>query len=1036
MTGKVFTLWTFMFLSMAIQAQTISGILLDKQSGEALIGATVMIKGTGIGAATDIDGKFELKITQAPPFVLSFSYIGYEPQDIEINKPEDLKRSFNIKLGTSEKLLADVEIVDTRITQKQQENPLTIESMGLQAIKQTASATFYEGLGTLKGVDMTAASLGFVIINTRGFNSTSPVRSLQLLDGADNQAPGLNFSIGNFAGASEIDIQKVDLIVGASSPLYGPNAFNGVINLQTKNPFYYTGLTAMVKGGERGIFESAIRYARAFRNKYGTDKFAFKINFSYLRANDWVADNMAAATNSWQPRGNFAGYDAVNRYGDELPTRNSFNFDGTFGRRQNPGLGQIFRTGYEERDVLDYNIQNIKANTALHYKINEKIEARAAYYFGYGTTVYQGDNRYSLRDLRFHQLRAEISQADKFFIRAYTTMENAGTSYDAVFTAIKMQEVQKGTPQWMTDYQFFWNNGNPFAGIPSPKSQVNTLLGDYSPTKDVSSDPGFQNFWLPYTITNDTSQWENILSNTNRIYDSILQANRSLMEEFHANARQFADTFTLLGGKRRLVPGTKEFEDSLKAITSRTAFEQNGTRFFDRSKLVHVQGEYKFEPKLKGQEKPFMDILTGASFRMYLPESRGTVFSDTITQYRVRQRTTGEELNLSVNEFNAQRDSFDVLDFTRRRITNWEVGAYISLNKRFTIKEVHSVIVTATTRFDRNQNFAWKRKDGKWDPIITPAASVVYAYKNNHTVRFSFSSGVRNPTLQDQFLYYNVGRAILVGNLNGVDSLVTIESYQDYLGSDGFDNSLLRFNNVAAVRPEKALSLEAGYKGVIKKKLYLDGSAYVSWYRDFLGFQIGALLNSTVTNIGGVLDTFYSVRQIYRVAANATNRVMTYGASVGLNYYFVTNYAFNANYSWNRLNKLGADDPIIPAFNTPEHKFNVGFSGQNIKLGQAKGFGFNVNYKWIQGFEFEGSPQFTGRIPTYSLLDAQISWEVQKWYTTFKLGGSNLVSNRNFQTYGGPGIGRLVYGMITINLDQETLESKSKKWYDKVKTKW
>ena len=262
------------------KAQQVSGILLDKQTGEPLIGATVSVKGTANGTATDIDGRFELKITETPPFTLVFSYIGYANQEIEIKAEGDLKRSFNMKLGSEEKLLNTVEIVDTRITEKQKESPLTVESMGLQAIKQTASATFYEGLSALKGVDMTAASLGFVVINTRGFNSTSPVRSLQLLDGADNQAPGLNFSVGNFAGATEIDIQKVDLIVGASSPLYGPNAFNGVINLQTKNPFYYNGLTVFVKGAERNLFEGALRYARAFKNKSGQDKFAFKLNFS------------------------------------------------------------------------------------------------------------------------------------------------------------------------------------------------------------------------------------------------------------------------------------------------------------------------------------------------------------------------------------------------------------------------------------------------------------------------------------------------------------------------------------------------------------------------------------------------------------------------------------------------------------------------------------------------------------------------------------------------------------------------------------
>jgi iron complex outermembrane receptor protein len=147
----------------------------------------------------------------------------------------------------------------------------------------------------------------------------------------------------------------------------------------------------------------------------------------------------------------------------------------------NLGLGQIFRTGYEEKDVLNYNVRNLKTNAALHYKITDKIEARVAYNFGTGTTVYQGDNRYSINGIMFHHLRAEIIQPDKFYIRAYTTMEDAGNSYDAVFTALKMQDSRKSNVQWLADYQSFWNNGKPLDGIVAPEARVNQLLGNYSP---------------------------------------------------------------------------------------------------------------------------------------------------------------------------------------------------------------------------------------------------------------------------------------------------------------------------------------------------------------------------------------------------------------------------------------------------------------------------------------------------------------------------------------------------------------------------
>jgi outer membrane cobalamin receptor len=255
---------------------TLKGSIKDKATNEALIGATVMIKGTAIGASTDFDGNFSFKTNTPTPYTLVVSYLGYTPQQITITQTD---KPIVVKLVQNTTELKETTIRDSRITEKQKQNPITVETMDAVAIKQTPAANFYEGLAHLKGVDLTSASIGFKIINTRGFNSTSPVRSLQLIDGVDNQSPGLNFSLGNFLGASELDLQKVDLVVGASSAYYGPNAFNGAINMQTKSPFLYKGLSASIKVGERSLFEGAVRWAQVFKNKKGEDKWAYK--FSY-----------------------------------------------------------------------------------------------------------------------------------------------------------------------------------------------------------------------------------------------------------------------------------------------------------------------------------------------------------------------------------------------------------------------------------------------------------------------------------------------------------------------------------------------------------------------------------------------------------------------------------------------------------------------------------------------------------------------------------------------------------------------------------
>jgi len=178
---KKLLLFTFVLISCSITAQIqINGIVIDALTNETLIGANVIIKGTNNGTATNFNGKYTILHNGTFPTTLSISYLGYKNIDVEVSS----KNPISIKLFADSKNLKEVKVVDSRITQKLKESALTVEALDMIAIKETPSANFYDGLGALKGVDITAASLGFKVINTRGFNSTSPVRSLQIIDGS------------------------------------------------------------------------------------------------------------------------------------------------------------------------------------------------------------------------------------------------------------------------------------------------------------------------------------------------------------------------------------------------------------------------------------------------------------------------------------------------------------------------------------------------------------------------------------------------------------------------------------------------------------------------------------------------------------------------------------------------------------------------------------------------------------------------------------------------------------------------------------
>ena len=912
--------------SLGVAQNKIIGVVLDADTNDPIIGANVILQGTTIGTITDWDGSFEFSTDQNFPLTLEVSYIGYN----DVLVPMESEKRLTLTMEENSVMIDAIEVKGSRIADKQKESPLTIESLDLIAIKETPAADFYDGLGSLKGVDLTAASLGFKVVNTRGFNSTSPVRSLQIIDGLDNQAPGLNFSLGNFLGTSELDVNKVELIVGASSAFYGPNAFNGVINMETRDPFFHTGLSAMVKYGERNLLKTAVRFADAIKNKNDESVFAYKLNLEYLKADDWHADNYDPVDDSRVDTDNPGRYDAVNIYGDEYQRSNDFS---QFPINSNPGQGIWYRTGYREIDLVDYDTRNLKANAGFHFRTNpgmkdQSPEIVVGTSYGSGTTVYQGDNRFSLKGIKFLQNKIEFRKKNKFFLRAYSTRTGAGDSYDPYFTALQLQENAKDNKEWSIDYGDYWLSDvvpqiDADDSFPKLVVNIDSITGAITTSFDIDA----------------ANQW--------------LTDNHDQLIRWHSEAEGFANGAGQ--GSSQAVPffepGTQRFEDEFNRITQSLRTD-GGTKFYDNSSLYHVHGEYIFTPT-------WMDKITvGSNYRWYRPESLGTVFSDTAGIV----------------------------------IKNEEVGFYSGFEKSFANNKLKA---QAAIRADKNKNFDW---------LYSPAASLVYTPSPNNFLRVSFSSAIRNPTLADQYLFLDVGRATLAGNLNGASNLITVESLIDYFNTQNSDT--LIYFDIDPIKPEEVKTFELGFRTTLAGKIYLDAGYYYSIYDNFIGYKIG--VDAEFDDLGFPIGPV----EAFRYSANSDQTVTTQGFSIGFNYYLADNYTINGNYSWNKL-ITEVDDDIIPAFNTPEHKYNIGFGGRKLQFGAIRNVGFNINYKWIEGFIFEGSPQFTGFVPSYDLLDAQINFGLPKINSTLKIGASNVLDSKNFQTFGGPRIGRLAYISFT-----------------------
>ena len=147
----------------------------------------------------------------------------------------------------------EVVVSASRMEENILRSPVSIEKMNLKDIQQISTANFYDGLYQLKGVDMNVHGLTFRLPNARGFNDYTNYRMNQIVDGVENISPGLSFAAGNIFGLSQLDIESLEMVIGASSALYGPGGMNGTLVMTSKDPFTYQGLSVSVQTGVMNI---------------------------------------------------------------------------------------------------------------------------------------------------------------------------------------------------------------------------------------------------------------------------------------------------------------------------------------------------------------------------------------------------------------------------------------------------------------------------------------------------------------------------------------------------------------------------------------------------------------------------------------------------------------------------------------------------------------------------------------------------------------------------------------------------------------
>jgi iron complex outermembrane recepter protein len=1007
-TQIIFSASLLLCVNGAFAQTAVSGKITDAISGEELIGTQILVKGTVLGTITGIDGSFELKVQSPPPITLVISYVGYERQEIEVTTSG---QKVNIQLSESTLLGQEVVISASRVEENILQSPVSIEKMDILAVQNTSSDTYYKAIANLKGVDVASSSINFQIINARGFGSTGNTRFVQLIDGMDTQAPALNFPIGNLNGPSVLDVESVELLPGASSALYGPNAFNGILLVNSKNPFEYQGLSAYMQTGVNHVGKNAdndpslmntfsLRYAKSYNNK-----FAFKINGTYSYADDWQGNDRTdrnAANNPFAAQGIAnIGADRLHFHGDEAAA-NLALLGIAAEQGLNSGLEALYRsnsagnngnsmldyaldlpshvvsvTPYDEVDLINYGSKNIKVNTGLYYRINDQLELSALYNAGFGTSIYTGAQRYSLSNFGIQQGRLQL-RGDNFFVRAYGTFENSGDSYITEFLALKMNE------------RFAELGANNYFLRPSAEKYVQSLAPAAQSVTNILV--GYSQAYIQFLASGNGADLPGLAPGEISTLSPELRAQYEIAA--HQRAREFADDIF------NYDPNSQEFKEIKKLALEGTI--PKGPSFADRSAMYQSDAQYDFKNQID-----FMELQVGGSYRIFDLRSEGTIFPD-------------ENGGIQINEF----------------------GGYIQAGKRL----ADNVKLSGSVRFDKNENF-----DGQ----VNPRISAVYTVRDNHNLRVSVQTGFRNPTTQGQFIDLSVISARLLGGLReNYDKydLARTSATGDALAFTGgsvnaFRNGFFGGTDLASaadtlqafravdirpVTPEQVRSIEIGYKSLIGNKLLVDAVYYHNTYTDFITqVQIvvadensdgsvnpltlisGSALSIVTANNpedpnDGTPDGFNgNTVQIY---TNSQEQVTAQGAALGLTYSLPRGFTVGGNYTWSKF-IAGFDENNQNDFNTPEHKYNINFGNRKL----TDKLGFNITYRWQDAFRWESSFA-VGDVPSYGTFDAQISLKLPELKSVIKVGGSNLFGDPYIQSLGGPNIGSIYY--VSLSFDE------------------
>jgi len=293
--------------TVAFAQKTITGIVTDAQTKEGMPQVSVKVKGTTIAAITDLEGKFSIVVPQDST-ILVFSYVGYSEKEVNISA---VTGELNIVLESTDVGLNVIVVSASRSEEKILDAPASITVINSEKIQSQIATTAIDHLQYTPGVDVMKTGIVSSNVVTRGFNNIFSTATMVIVDNRIASIPSLRVNAYQMIPSSNLDIERMEVVRGPGSALYGPNAADGVFAIFTKSPLdiekqKWEGTVSMgigtrakghdsvnINGVMKGVDEDRTIFDRGLINPEAriavkfNERIGLKISGGYLVGNDW-----------------------------------------------------------------------------------------------------------------------------------------------------------------------------------------------------------------------------------------------------------------------------------------------------------------------------------------------------------------------------------------------------------------------------------------------------------------------------------------------------------------------------------------------------------------------------------------------------------------------------------------------------------------------------------------------------------------------------------------------------------------------------